>query len=60
VLSYPAISQKGEHNYEDTKAYKLVEKQSAGNAALLKYAGRPQHFAMVCLPPGLHLEFPWH
>ena len=42
VLSYPAIYQKGEHNYEDAKAYKLVEKQPAGNAALLKYAGGAQ------------------
>ena len=42
VLSYPAIYQKGEHNYEDAKAYKLIEKQPAGNAALLKYAGGAQ------------------
>jgi hypothetical protein len=39
VLSYPAIYQKGEHAYEEAKTYKLIEKQPAGNTALLKYVG---------------------
>ena len=42
VLSYPAIYKKGEHNYEDAKTYQLVEKQPAGDTALLKYAGGAQ------------------
>jgi hypothetical protein len=42
VLSYPAIYQKGEHNYEDAKTYKLTEKQPAGDTALIKYVGGAQ------------------
>ena len=39
VLTYPSIYQKGEPNYQEAKAYKLIEKQAAANTAVLKYAG---------------------
>jgi hypothetical protein len=42
LLSYPALYKKDEPNYGEAKAYKLIEKQPAGNTAQLKYAGGAQ------------------